>query len=267
MSDSTGVTGTATTSSVGPMQRQTRAGSGWSWSRRAILIGSVSVGLLLAAAAPAVAFSKRTNAGSPGAVYGLDQPYMQGGICQAPGETDPTNCPTTRNQLFVDRFRIYSANYAAYQNISVDEYLYYNAPGTSTWTYWLHHQQTFSAVAGSGSASVKAGSPSPQIAGNCSAVPGGCVPAFTFLPAGYYYTVLIRVTWINYSTGRTLAQADFFPNQSADIGCAAWAISHGRCSGPTVGTYGLNLNAPGGQIAFIYMSPCTNPSSCAYPSA
>lgn len=90
--------------------------------------------------------------------------------------------------------------------------------------------------------------PSSSIIGICRSYPGvytGCDPAFYDIPAGYHWTVAIRITWTSRHTGGVIGRADYYPTPNAsDIDCAYYAeYTVHRCVGPRA-SIPYNLFAP-----------------------
>jgi hypothetical protein len=78
-----------------------------------------------------------------------------------------------------------------------------------------------------------------------SGVYTGCDPAFYDIPAGYHWTVAIRITWTSRHTGGVIGRADYYPTPNAsDIDCAYYAeYTVHRCVGPRA-SIPYNLFAP-----------------------
>jgi hypothetical protein len=176
-------------------------------------------------AGTAQAFTHTTNGGGiPGQFYSnAYSPAIEGGICGA--FTEPYICSGgySQDQIFINWIHAHSAPYSNRQTIGATAYLYYLT--SNGWTLYLTHPYASCAnQAGGGNGYCTWGSPSPdKIGNNCNVNSSYCRPAFGDLPQGRYYTVVIRVTWRDYYSNSLLAQADYYPAGSADIGCAAYA--------------------------------------------
>ena len=195
-----------------------------------------SVAVVLATALPAAAsWHRTTNAGSPGYVTNVDTPGAQGGICGLPA----TGCPRTDDQIFIDRYRAWTAPYSAYQTMTSTAYLYYS--NGQTWVLYATHSEGSCYGPGNGSSYCTFGSPAPDLA-------SGGSPAFINMPQGWKWTLVVRVSWYNYNTGALLAQADYRPTYSYDdLDCASFATTYERCSGPLLYNGVTYLNMPVGR--------------------
>lgn len=171
----------------------------------------------------------RPGSGTPGYVRGWDVPGAEGGICGDP----PGWCISTNyDQMFVQRYLVYSTPAPVRQNIRSGSYLcYWN--GSALVVYRTHDEGGFWNVAGSQSFVGLFGSPSPHYPH-----PPGGTPAFYNLPTaggypGYLWTVVVAVSWYNAATGAVIAQAWYGPhNNASDIGCATFATQQDRCHEP-----------------------------------
>jgi len=171
--------------------------------------------------------------GTPGSVRGYDTPGAQGGECSAP-EQNPPCSPGYFDQMFVNRYLVWSTAAPVRQNISSWAYLL-NWNGSAWVLYGApYYEGTFLNVAGSQAYAGYFGSPSPEIEHGC---PGSwtCTPAFIDLPATgnwYAWTVVVQVAWSDATTGAFLGQTFYLPKQGiwdTDIGCADRAYNESRC--------------------------------------
>jgi hypothetical protein len=218
-------------------------------------------GLAALALAPTAqaAFQYHINYGAIGHVSAYDPRVVEGGKCSAPEQfVKCSNYPNDGNydQIFVGRYRAATAPYGVRQSVSSKVYLYWLDTANNVWRqYLIKNEGTCANLAANGNGACGFGSTAPDVGSGCTSVAGyprPCIPAFINLDRGFHWTVAVRVTWFNYNTGGTLAQADYYPtNSGADIGCAPYAVSIGRCSGPHA-WYKLNLHAPG-NVGMIYM--------------
>ena len=221
-------------SNIGNSQRVVRA------ARLLVLSASV-IGFIGATASPAAASCQETHLkGSPGGVMLMNYRAAEGGICGAVevNPSESSNCTDNFNWIFIDRFFVSTAPYAVPQTIKVDEYLYqWNG---QFWTLAIAIPRTeFSP------SSVYLGwyfgSPAPDVNAPCSNW-GGCRPTFVYLPRGkkYSYTVVVKISWLDSSTGNVLAQANYIPGTDfvSDIGCALRASNSfvNRCTNVPGGT-------------------------------
>jgi hypothetical protein len=183
----------------------------------------MTMATMAVAAGTAQAFTYTPKGGgTPGQFYSYAySPAIEGGICGAPGEPYICSGGYSQDQIFVNWIHAHSAPYSNRQTIGATAYLYYLTP-TNGWTLYLTHSYaSCTNQPGGGNGSCSWGSPSPDKI-DCT-VKGSCFPAFANLPQGRYYTVVIRVTWRDYYSNSVLAQADYYPAGSSDIGCAAYA--------------------------------------------
>src|SRR5690349_10075243 len=92
--------------------------------RKSLMVFACVVATMLVFAVPAYAtFSSHVLTGIPGGIAPLDSPSIQGGVCGDPNQYPVLNCPTTQDQLFVTRFRVYTNGNAAAQNVNAIAYL------------------------------------------------------------------------------------------------------------------------------------------------
>ena len=222
--------------------------------RRAVFIVVTVVGII--GASPAVASWERTILypyGVPGTLVPRYYPRVEGGIC---GDTNPNAIPTeplTCNgddtslyQIFIDPFRVYAATtYSVSQTIKVEADLYYYDSSSKSWALAtiapkkLAYSQPIPAFS---NGSWTFGHPASDVIATCvlDLRKLQCYPAFFALPGGFYYTVVLTISWLNSSTGKVLAKASYLPGIDPlhDIGCAFYAeYVVGRCL-PYVGSFG-----------------------------
>jgi hypothetical protein len=190
---------------------------------------------MLATALPAAAsWRQSTNVGTAGYVTNVDWRGVEGGVCGAPGQVPACNSYYGQidyyDQIFVDKYAAYSAPYNVAQTVSSTAYLYWYDSVSGSWKYYLPKDEGYCAnVAGNGASYCTFGSSAPDVGQS------PWTPAFYNLPRGYSWTVVIRVSWWQQSTGKLLAQADYRPGGAlSDIGCADYALRTYRCSGPRV---------------------------------
>ena len=183
---------------------------------------------MLATALPAAAsWRQSTNFGAAGYVTNVDWRGVEGGVCGAPGQV-PT-CDLAYDQIFVDKYAAYTAPYSVAQTVSSTAYLYWYDGVSRSWKLYQTRDESYCAnLAGGGAGSCTFGRSAPDVG------QGPWTPAFYNLPRGYSWTVVIRVSWWQQSTGQLLSQADYRPTSaSTDIGCAGYAQNTlKRCSGP-----------------------------------
>jgi len=197
--------------------------------------------LLFAAAGaiPALGWYKYPQVGVAGHVVVADPTGAEGGECSAPQQSIPCN-HSYNDQLFVNRFWVYSAPYAVPQHVWAQAYIYRWNYNTNAWEQYGGSRRVGNAwhLAGNGSGYVLMGSPAPDIENRCPNT-YTCTPAFIDLPPGYVWTVVVKVSWFNANNNALLAQALYYPvpNSSgvvpeSEIRCAWWAKNDGRCYGP-----------------------------------
>lgn len=176
---------------------------------------------------PTRSFSSHVVSGVPGRIAPIDSPSIQGGVCGDPNQYPVLNCPNAQDQVFITRFRVFTNGWHQ----------------SAAWSYG-----SCGNLAGAGAASCQFGSPSSSIIGICRSYPGvytGCDPAFYDIPAGYHWTVAIRIAWTSRHTGGVIGRADYYPTPNAsDIDCAYYAeYTVHRCVGPRA-SIPYNLFAP-----------------------
>src|SRR4051794_8721791 len=106
--------------------------------RHLIVVAVAAAWLALASPANA-AWGRTTNYGSPGFVGGIDWRGAEGGICGGPGVT--VTCPFSTDQIFVNRYRAYTAPYAVAQTISSTAYAYWYDASTTSWRLLATHSE------------------------------------------------------------------------------------------------------------------------------
>jgi hypothetical protein len=198
--------------------------------------------LLFAAAGaiPALGWYKYPQHGVAGRIVNLDRVGAEGGVCSAPQQSVPCN-HSYNDQMFVNRFWIYSAPYAVPQHVIANAYIYRWNFNTNSWQIYGPPSRTGVKyyLAGSGSGYFLAGSPAPDLDNRCPYT-ATCTPAFIDLPPGYVWTVIVQITWYNVYNNAVLAQAVYYPIANSqgyvpesEIRCAPYAhdVLH-RCWGP-----------------------------------
>ena len=219
--------------------------------RRILIPILAAAGLILATAFPAAAsWRQSTNAGVAGYVTSVDKVGAEGGICGDPKES--ISCSSAYDQMFVNKYVARTAPYAVAQTVSSTAYLYWYDSASNSWKHYLTKDEGYWAnLAGNGVGVASFGSSASDV-GQCP-----CTPAFYNLPPGYYWTVVVRVSWWQQSTGQLLSYADYYPTSaSTDIGCAyyaAFVVNPARCWGP-YSSARLNLPAPTPGVGSLYMS-------------
>ncbi len=203
--------------------------------RRAIFIVVTVVGIIGATASPAVASWQITVLppnGAPGNVVLWTHLGAQGGIC---GDqyvlNPPANCDANHKdfyQIFIDPFWVSTAPYSVSQTITVDADLYYyNGFLWARATYWRTvSAESLVSIPPFLNLGWTFGNPAHEVVPSCSiASSHRCWPVFYGLPGGYFYTVVVTISWLNSSTRNLLARASYIPgtDPSVDIGCAKWA--------------------------------------------
>ncbi len=213
--------------------------------RRAIFIVVTVVGIIGATPSPAAPTWQRTivydRNGNLAKIDMLpvDHRWVEGGICGIPGNAnEPPGCRSIDynaanfNQIFIDRFKVFTTRDLVYQKITVDAYLYYYSvigwypdgrkfPQTTNWAMPVGSAATF-------------GFPAPDLVSYCPPI-GGCAPAFWNLPRNSNYTIVVWVNWYDFYTGQLLATANYIPGtnlfpdilgstNSDDMGCAYYAM-------------------------------------------
>lgn len=210
-----------------------------------LLVLSASViGFIGATASPAAAsWRAQTQVGTPGRVILIDGKGAEGGICGDPKAKEPPLCTvdymgdySNWNQIFINRFQVYTLSNPVYQTILVTKYLYYWSG--SQWLLWKQSVESSTPLLPGWNSIF--GSPSFLLAAPYPCPSSGCSPAFGPIPRGYSYTVVIQISWLESSTRRVLAQAFYTPvngnpttypltNNQTDIGCAQFAFDSNRC--------------------------------------
>jgi hypothetical protein len=227
--------------------------------RRAIFIVVTLVGIIGATASPAAApwWQMKRVSGTPGVAVAIDNPGAAGAICPPPNIVPPRGCDalyTDRNQIFIDRFNVYTAPSPVAQTIRVDAYLYrWNGYRWEPTSYPVHSQQTNVPIPPNFGATF--GSPYSDL--NSCLLPYGCSPAFAGIISDqdYGFTIVVRITWTNfYPPHQILGQADYIPAPpgpgsypwDGDIGCVPYTAlpSIARCKTSYYYTTGLPTDQP-----------------------